>query len=170
MPDPVQDRVFTGAVLFQDVFQNDMPSALLEHARRERAVQHVGGGVPVEKPGNGVVRNEAQIMQTGFQHQCGNEKSDGAGDQIADVRPLLMLSAPADEKDDGDREHQYDRDDQRGDRGFADGDVRKVRHFSSPPHTSTQKPLCPHAVQVSLRVVGVWFAKNASFSDGLNTS
>ena len=38
---------------------------------------------------------------------------------------------------------------------FADGDILELCHFPSPPQTSTQKPLCPHAVQVSLRAVGV---------------
>lgn len=51
--------------------------------------------------------------------------------------------------------HQIDRDDQGRYAAFANDDILELRHSSSPPQTSTQKPLCPHAVQVSLRAVGV---------------
>ena len=68
---------------------------------------------------------------------------------------LFVLYAPEDEEGDGNGDHQNNRDNQRGNAAFADDDILKLRHFSSSPHTSTQKPLWPQEVQVSLRVVGV---------------
>ena len=45
------------------------------------------------------------------------------------------------EENDRDHDHQNDRDDQRRDAAFPNDDVLKPAHSSSPPPTSTQKPL-----------------------------
>ena len=136
--DPVQDRILTGAVLFQQIFQNDMPSALLKYACRHRSVEHVGCGAPFKEAGNGIVRDDAEIVHAKLQHAGRDEKADGAKDEPAEPCLLLMLPAPVQEEGDGDRDHQKDRDDQSGDAAFAEDDLLKLRHAPSPPQTSMQ--------------------------------
>ena len=94
-------------------------------------------------------------MHAQLQNPGGKDESNRACDQITDLRLLFMLPAPRKEAARRDRNHQNDRNDQRRDAAFADDDLLKLRHFPSPPQTSTQKPLWPQAGQVSLRAVGV---------------
>ena len=132
-----------------------MPAALLENAGHGDPVKDIGGGVSVDESGNGIVRNDTEIMYTGFQHTGGNKKPNCAGNEIAYISLFFVLPAPADEEEDGDRDHQNDRDGQRRNAVFANGNILKRCHSPSPPQTSTEKPLWPHSGQVSLRAVGV---------------
>ena len=118
-----------------------MPSALLENAGHNGPVKDIGCRAPVDEPGNGIVRQDAEIMNAELQHAGGNHKPDGACDQIADIRLLFVPPAPAEEENHRDRDHRDHRDSQRGDAASADDDILKLRHFPSPPQTSTQKPL-----------------------------
>ena len=112
-------------------------------------------GAAVDEPGHGIISDNAEIMHTELQHAGRHHKPDRAGNEPADLDPFLMLPAPVNEEEDRDRNHQDDRNDQGRYAAFADYTILKLRHFSSPPQTSTQKPLGPQAAQVSLRAVGV---------------
>ena len=132
-----------------------MTTAFLKNARHEGSVNDICGRASVNESGDRIIRNDADIMHAKLQHPGRYYESDGSRDEIDERSLPFMLDVPTEEEADRDRDHKKDRDDQRGNAAFADDDILKFRHFSSPPQTSTQKLLRPQAVQVSFRAVGV---------------
>ena len=92
--DAVQDRIFTGTVLFHDVFQNDMPSALFENACHDGSVKHIGRRASFHEPGDRIIRKDAEIMHAKLQHPGRDDKSEDTRNQIADVCLFFLLPAP----------------------------------------------------------------------------
>ena len=139
--DTVQNSIFAGAVLLHDVFHDEVPPAFFENARHGDPVKDKSERVSVYKPGNGIIRKDAEIMYAKLQHAGRKDETDYTGNEPADICLIFMSPAPADEEDDRDRDHQSDGDDQRWNAAFTDDDALKRGHCPSPPQTSTQKPL-----------------------------
>ena len=49
----------TGTVLFHDVLQHDMPSALFKHPCHRDSIQNESGRVSVDEPGDRIIHNDA---------------------------------------------------------------------------------------------------------------
>ena len=68
-------------------------------------VKDKSGRVSVNEPGNGIIRNDTEVMDAQFKHTGGNKKSDRAGNEPTDFCLLFMPFAPVNERDNGNRDH-----------------------------------------------------------------
>ena len=70
MTDAVHHHVFTGAVLFQNVLQNDITPTLFENTCHDDSVKNKGGSASVNEMGNRVILEDAEIVYAQLQHTC----------------------------------------------------------------------------------------------------
>ena len=64
--DAVQDRIFAGAVLFQNGFQNDISSAFLKNASHNDPIKDKSCCISVDESGKRIVFNNAEIVYAEF--------------------------------------------------------------------------------------------------------
>ena len=78
--------------------QNDISSALFKNTCHCDSIKHVSSCVSCDKPRNGIIHYDAEIMHAKLKYTRGNIKSDDSCDKIADIYLLLILHVPIDEE------------------------------------------------------------------------